>query len=101
VPSTTTSPSAPTGRRTGIATPVEVSLWVSAYTSIPWWGRGSGWVPKGLEMTSGWLRWGAAAAVANFEENSPKTRCWLRRSISEKTATSQNTLEPPLPRATS
>ncbi len=82
-------------------TPVEVSFWVSAYRSTSGSGRGSGCVPKGLEMTSGSARWGARAAAANFDENSPKTRCWLRRSISEKAATSHSTLVPPLPSATS
>ena len=33
-----------------------------------------------------------AAASANLEENSPKTRCWLRCSIRPNVATSQNTV---------
>jgi hypothetical protein len=53
-------------------------------------------------MTSGSSRWGALAATeANLEENSPKDRCWLRRSITPKAAASQNTVVPPLPRTTS
>ena len=53
-------------------------------------------------MTSGSSRWGApAAASANLEENSPKTRCWLRRSTSPNVAASQNTVVPPLPSRTS
>ena len=40
---------------------------------------GSGWVPGALSITSGSSRWGAAfVAAANFDENSPHTRCWLR-----------------------
>ena len=41
------------------------------------------------------------AAAANLAENSPKLRCSLRRSISPKTAASQNTVVPPTPRSTS
>ena len=49
-------------------------------------------------MTVGRPRCGAAAdASANFDENSPNTRCWLRSRISPKVATSQKTVEPPLP----
>ena len=36
-------------------------------------------------------------ASANFDENSPNTRCSLRRSTSPNVATSQNTVVPPLP----
>ena len=79
--STHTSPAAPAGRRTGIITPVEVSLWVSAYRSTAGSGRGCGWLPGGLEIRSGGSRCGAAAAAANLPENSPNTRCWLRRWI--------------------
>ena len=53
VASTQTSPPAPAGRRTAMATPVEVSLWVRAYRSTAGSGRGSGWLPKGLAITSG------------------------------------------------
>ena len=53
-------------------------------------------------MTLGSASHGAAAtAVANFEENSPKDRCWLLRSIRPKVAMSQNAVAPPLPRTTS
>jgi hypothetical protein len=53
-------------------------------------------------MTSGSSRCGAAAAILEkVEENWPKTRCWLRRSISQKVAMSQKQAAPPLPRATS
>ena len=53
-------------------------------------------------MTSGASRNGAApAAAANFEENSPKVRCWLRRSMSPNVATSQKTVVPPFPSRTS
>ena len=62
----------------------------------------AGWVPGSLRMISGASRWGArAAASANLPENSPKTRCWLRRSISPNVATSQNAVVPPLPSTTS
>ena len=47
---------------------------------------------------SGSSRCGAAdAAPANFDENSPNTRCWLRRSMRPNVATSQNAVDPPLP----
>ena len=39
----------------------------------------------------------AALASANLVENSPNTRCSLRRSIRPNVATSQNTVVPPLP----
>ena len=42
-----------------------------------------------------------AAAAANLEENSPKVRCWLRRSMRPNVATSQKTVVPPLPSTTS
>jgi hypothetical protein len=85
-----------------MATPVEVSLWVRAYRSTSGSGRASGWLPNGLAITWGSSRNGAAVtAAANLAENSPNTRCWLRRSIREKLARSQNRVEPPLPSATS
>ena len=63
---------------------------------------GRGWVPTSDVMTSGSPRWGAAAAaVANFDENSPKLRCWLRCSMRPKVAASQKQVVPPLPRTTS
>ena len=43
----------------------------------------------------------AATAAANFEENSPKERCWLWRSTRQKVAASQKQVVPPLPRSTS
>jgi hypothetical protein len=53
-------------------------------------------------MIAGSSSHGAAlAADANLEENSPKERCWLRRSISPAVATSQNAVAPPLPSTTS
>ena len=36
------------------------------------------------------MRAPATAAAANLEENSPKTRCWLRCSMRQKVAASQN-----------
>ena len=59
-------------------------------------------MPGSLLTTSGSSRWGARrAASANLDENSPNTRCSLRRSIRPKVATSQNAVEPPLPSTTS
>ncbi len=85
----------------GIITPVEVSLWVRAYRSTSSLATGFGWVPTSEPMTSGSSRWGAsAAAAANFDENSPKVRCWLLRSMRPKVAASQKLVVPPLPRAT-
>ena len=82
-------------------TPVDVSLWVSAYRSTSARASGTGWVPAGDEMTSGSSRWGAAlAAAANLEENSPNDRCWLRRPIRPNVATSQNCVAPPFPSTT-
>ena len=81
-----------------MATPVDVSLCVSAYTSTDASATAAGWSPVGLEMTIGSPRCGAAAqASANFDENSPNTRCWLRDSTRPNVATSQNTVVPPLP----
>ena len=58
----------------------------------------SGWSPGSALMICGSPRCGAAAAaVPNFEENSPKCRCWLRWSISPNVAASQNAVVPPLP----
>lgn len=85
-----------------MATPVEVSLCVSAYTSTPASARASGCVPGSDETTVGSSSHGASfAALANFEENSPKDRCCDLRSISPWVATSQNAVAPPLPRTTS
>ena len=41
------------------------------------------------------------ADVANFEENSPKARCWLFSRMSPKQAMSQKAVAPPLPSTTS
>src|SRR3954447_4713793 len=94
--------SAPSTRRTGAITPVEVSLCAQAYTSTPGSARGRGRVPVADSITVGSARNGALrAAVANFEENSPKDRCWLRSRIRPNVATSQNAVAPPLPSTTS
>ena len=82
-------------------TPVEVSLWVSAYASTPASARGRGWLPGSDEMTLGVVSQGArAVTVANFAENSPNDRCCDRSRISPNAAASQNAVVPPLPRAT-
>ena len=54
-------------------------------------------------MTDGSASQGAAfaAALANFEENSPNDRCWLFSRIRPKVAMSQNAVAPPLPSTTS
>ena len=58
--------------------------------------------PGSLAITDGSASHGAAAAAAaNFEENSPKDRCWLFSRIRPKVATSQNAVAPPLPSTTS
>ena len=58
--------------------------------------------PARERTTRGGSRCGARpAASANFDENSPNTRCSLRRRISPNVAASQNSVEPPLPRSTS
>ena len=52
--------------------------------------------------TCGSSRCGAPrATAANFDENSPITRCELRRSMSPNAAASQNSVEPPMPSSTS
>lgn len=85
-----------------MATPVDVSLWVKAYTSTPASARASGWVPGSVAITVGSASHGASlAALANLEENSPKLRCWDLFSINPWVAMSQNAVEPPLPRTTS
>ena len=43
----------------------------------------------------------SVAAFANFEENSPKFRCWLFSRIRPKVAMSQKHVAPPLPSTTS
>ncbi len=83
-------------------TPVEVSLWVRAYRSTEGSATALGWVPTSDSITWGSLRCGAALTQdANFEENSPKLRCWLCSSISPKVAASQKQVVPPLPSTTS
>ena len=58
--------------------------------------------PASALTTVGALRCGAAAtAAANFPENSPNRACALCRVINENSATSQNSVEPPLPSTTS
>ena len=55
-----------------------------------------------VSHTCGSSRCGAAlVTAANFDENSPITRCVLRRSMSPNAAASQNAVEPPLPSSTS
>jgi len=83
-------------------TPVEVSLWVRAYRSTEASACGSGWVPTSDSMTWGSFRCGAALAqAANFEENSPKLRCWLCSWMRPNVAASQKQVVPPLPSTTS
>lgn len=63
---------------------------------------GSGWVPGAEAITVGSASHGASlAAFANFDENSPKLRCWDFVSMSPCVAMSQKAVEPPLPRITS
>ena len=82
-------------------TPVDVSLWVSAYASTPASARGSGWVPGAEAITDGSLSHGARVVTdANLAENSPNDRCCDRSAISPNAAASQNAVVPPLPRAT-
>ena len=69
---------------------------------MPSAAAGNGCVPGGASTTVVAPRCGARlAACANFDENSPNTRCWLRASIRPKVATSQKVVEPPLPSSTS
>jgi hypothetical protein len=94
--------SAPATRLIGMATPVEVSLCVRAYTSTPASATASGCVPGSAETTSGSASHGASlAALANLELNSPKLRCCDLFSIRPWVAMSQNAVDPPLPRMTS
>ena len=59
-------------------------------------------MPTADSITWGSLRCGAALAqAANFEENSPKLRCWLCAAISPNVAASQKQVVPPLPSTTS
>ncbi len=99
---TSESASAPSTRRTGAVTPVEVSLWVQAYTSMPLSAWVSGWVPGSLASTVGSPRKGARdVALANFAPNSPNARCWLRSRTRPNVAASKNAVEPPTPSTTS
>ena len=60
------------GRRTGTATPVEVSLCAQAMASTEGSDCGSGALPASALMTIGSSMNGlAVVAEANFEENSP------------------------------
>ena len=62
----------------------------------------TGCVPGSDLMTDGSSRNGASfEAAANFDENSPKTKCCERFSIRPKVAISQNAVDPPLPSTTS
>jgi phosphoserine aminotransferase len=62
----------------------------------------SGREPGSALITDGSASHGAAAAAeANFEENSPNDRCWLFSRISPNVAMSQNAVAPPLPSTTS
>ncbi len=69
-------PSEPSGRDTGTATPVEVSLWAQAMTSTDGSDCGAGAVPGSALTTTGSPTNGfLATAEANFALNSPKVRC--------------------------
>ena len=84
-----------------MATPVEVSLWVSAYASAPGSGHGTGCVPAADSTTVGADSHGARpATAANLAENSPKLRCCECHRIRPNAAASQNAVVPPLPSAT-
>ncbi len=85
-----------------MATPVEVSLWVSPYRSTPATASSNGAEPGSAVATDGSPMWGALrAAVVNLELNSPKFRWWLRSEIRLKVAASQKAVVPPLPSSTS
>ena len=74
--STSAPSSAPGTRRIGIATPVDVSLCVSAYASMPASACGDGCVPGSRCSTDGSASHGAdCVTLANLAENSPKLRC--------------------------
>src|SRR3954468_21025584 len=84
VASMTTSvslPLAPEGRAIWVMTPVEVSLWAQPTTSQPSaTARMTGASPGSADARTGSSRNGApSVTLANLEENSPKTPCWLRR----------------------
>ena len=97
----TSAPSVPSGRATGAITPVEVSLCAHAYASMPASARAAGALPGSARSTEGSPRNGAPAVTsANFEENSPNTRCCARSRTSPNAAASQNAVAPPLPSTT-
>ena len=83
-------------------TPVEVSLCGQAYTSMPAAGSISLREPTGASITCGVIQERRRGGLwRTCAPNSPKVRCWLRFSISEKAAASQNAVDPPLPSTTS
>ena len=64
--------------------------------------RSRGVSPGAVSHTCGSSRCGAArVTAANFDENSPSTRCELRCSTRPNAAASQNNVEPPMPSSTS
>ena len=91
------------GRSTTVWTPVDVSLWGQQYASTSAFARATGCVPAGDSITSGSseVRRGGGDRRRTSPLNSPKLRCWLRRSTSPNAAASQKVVEPPLPRRTS
>lgn len=94
--------SEPAGRCTGMATPVEVSLWAQPIRSAEGSATGSGALPGSAETTTGSPMNGLFLATeANFELNSPLVRCSERSRIRPKAAASQNAVVPPLPSTTS
>src|ERR1700744_3287297 len=83
------------GRRTGTATPVDVSLWAHAMTSTDGSDLGSGALPASDLRTIGSPTNGfLTTAEANLELNSPKDRCSDFLSITPKGAASQNAVAP-------
>src|SRR5258708_12581214 len=100
VASTSTSDpaSAPVTLSMGITTPVEVSLCVRAYASMPASACGNGWVPGSEAMTLGSASHGAVfVTLANLVENSPQlTSCPLPQT-SPTPPTTPNPALPPLP----
>ena len=69
---TTSAPPEPAGRRTGTATPVDVSFWAHAITSTEGSVCGSGALPgSALMMIGSPMNGFLATAEANLEPNSP------------------------------
>jgi hypothetical protein len=98
----TASTPTPAGRRTGTATPVEVSLCGVQYASTPGSATRPGALPGSATRTDGSARNGASlTALTNFPPNSPKLASWAQSRIRLNAATSQNAVVPPLPRITS